>query len=155
MEDLRQFGRFLVVGCFNFVVSFAVFYLFYRHWRLSGALISPLGTVGESLGQLARGLGIDSADAALANVFGYSAGVGNSFVWNRYWTFTASHETRRQMGRFLLLNASLLLLSSASLFILTDALGWPYRPVWFVTMGLVTVINFLFSKHWVFRCTRD
>lgn len=150
-ENAAQFGRFLLVGCSNFVLSFAVFYLFYRYWRLTGALLAFLGPVGDPLSRLLARFGIGSADAALANVIGYSAGVVNSFVWNKYWTFGVRDRGASQFRRFVLLNLACLLLSSVSLFFFTDLLAWSYLPVWTVTMSAVTVINFVITRNWVFH----
>ena len=148
---MKQFGRFLLVGASNFVVSFAVFYLFYEHWRLSGPLFGVLGEVGEGLSALLARVGAGSADATLANLLGYSVGVFNSFLWNRRWTFRMTHAGSGQLRRFLLLNLACLVSSSSALFLLVDRLDWPYRPTWLITMGLITLLNFALSKHWVFR----
>ncbi len=109
------------------------------------------GQAGEGLEDFIRQLGATSLDATLANIFGYAAGIINSFIWNKLWTFQVKHETGAQFGRFLFLNFSCLILSSASLFLFTDYLGWAYLPVWFITMGIVTLLNFFISKAWVFR----
>ena len=150
-KNIKQFSRFIVVGCTNFAVSFVVFYIFYNYLKLSVLLFAVLGPAGDLLKKILQGIGAQSADAALANMIGYSAGIINSFVWNKLWTFKARHEAARQFGRFLLLNFACLLLSSLSLFILIDSLGFPYGPVWFITMATVTVINFAVSRYWVFR----
>lgn len=107
--------------------------------------------MGETVREAMVKLGAASLDATLANILGYGAGIANSFIWNKFWTFRAKSQTGVQFIRFLLLNLSCLLLSSASLFLFTDYLGWSYLPVWFVTMGFVTVINFMASKYWVFQ----
>ena len=140
----------MVVGCTNFVVSFAVFYIFYQYLKLSEPLFSLLGPAGNFLQKTIKSLGAESADAMLANIIGYSAGIINSFTWNRLWTFKARHAAAGQFGRFLVLNLVCLLLSSLSLFIFTDSLALPYGPVWFITMCIITVINFAVSKYWVF-----
>lgn len=150
-KNIKQFSRFIVVGCTNFAVSFVVFYLFYNYLKLSELLFGVLGPTGDHLQRALQEFGAESADATLANIIGYSAGIINSFVWNKLWTFKARHETVSQFGRFLLLNLACLLLSSLSLFIFIDSLGFLYGPVWFITMGMVTVINFAVSRYWVFR----
>jgi putative flippase GtrA len=147
---LKQFSKFLVVGLSNFVISFAVFYLLFNYWMLSGTFYRLLGQAGQDLESFILKLGATSLDATLANIFGYTAGVINSFIWNRSWTFRVKHQPGTQFVRFLALNLLCLLLSSASLFLFTDFLDWAYLPVWFVTMGIVTVINFGISKYWVF-----
>jgi putative flippase GtrA len=149
-HDIRQFSRFLIVGFSNFAISFAVFFLLYNYWKLSSFFYGLLGQAGKGLENSILQLGASSLDATLANIVGYAAGVINSFIWNKLWTFKAKHETAAQFGRFLTLNLSCLLLSSACLFLFTDYLGWPYLPIWFITMGFVTLLNFMISKSWVF-----
>lgn len=153
-SHISQFSRFILVGFSNFAVSFGVFYLFYNHWQLSEPFFALLGGSGRSLEALLLRSGFNSLDATLANIVGYSAGVINSFTWNKLWTFKAKHETASQFSRFLVLNLACLALSSASLFLFTDYFGLPYLPVWFITMAFVTLKNFLVSKYWVFRNVR-
>ena len=146
----RQFSRFAAVGFSNFAISFAVFYLLYNYADLSGLFFGLFGKAGHSFETFIRRFGIASLDATLANIFGYGAGVLNSFVWNKFWTFKAKHATAIQFGRFLSLNIFCLVSSSAVLFLFTDVLAWAYLPVWFAAMGAVTIVNFLLSKYWVF-----
>ena len=148
---LKQFSKFLVVGVSNFVISFAVFYLLYNFWKLSSIFYGLLGQAGKDLENLILQLGATSLDATLANIFGYGAGTINSFIWNKFWTFRAQHKTSSQFVRFLLLNITCLIFSSFCLFVFTDYLNLPYIIVWFVTMGFITVINFISSKYWVFK----
>ncbi|KPJ99726.1 MAG: hypothetical protein AMJ60_04010 [Desulfobacterales bacterium SG8_35] len=149
-SNLKQFSKFIVVGFSNFIVSFVVFYLFYNYWKLSGIFYGLLGQAGRNLENIVLQAGAVSLDATLANIVGYSAGIINSFTWNKLWTFAAKKKTAKQFGRFLVLNLFCLLLSSASLLVFTDYLGWAYLPVWFVTMGIITLVNFFISKVWVF-----
>ena len=149
-SGFKQFSKFLVVGFSNFAISFAVFFLLYNYLKPSALFYGLLGQVGKGLEEIILQLGASSLDATLANVFGYGAGIINSFIWNKLWTFQVRHETSNQFGKFVLLNIACLVLSSASLFLFTDYLGWAYLPVWFVTMGIVTLINFGVSKFWVF-----
>ena len=149
-SNLKQFSKFIVVGFSNFIVSFVVFYLYYNYWKLSGIFYSLLGQAGRNLENIVLQAGAASLDATLANIVGYSAGIINSFTWNKLWTFEAKKKTAKQFGRFLVLNLFCLLLSSAFLFVFTDYLGWAYLPVWFVTMGIITLVNFAVSKYWVF-----
>lgn len=154
-SDIKLFSKFIIVGLSNFAVSFTAFYLLYNYGKLSALLYTLLGGAGKNLESSIVSLGADSLDAALANGAAYGIGVINSFVWNKNWTFKAKQEATVQLCRFLALNLSCLLLSSASLFFWTDYLQWPYQPVWFVTMGIVTLVNFAVSKYWVFRATED
>ena len=149
-SNLKQFSKFIVVGFSNFIVSFVVFYFFYNYWKLSAIFYSLLGQAGRNLENIVLQAGAASLDATLANIVGYSAGIINSFTWNKLWTFEAKKKTAKQFGRFLVLNLFCLLLSSAFIFVFTDYLGWAYLPVWFITMGIITLVNFAVSKYWVF-----
>jgi len=149
-SNLKQFSKFIVVGFSNFIVSFVVFYYLYNYWKLSAIFYSLLGQAGRNLENIVLQAGAASLDATLANIVGYSAGIINSFTWNKLWTFEAKKKTAKQFGRFLVLNLFCLLLSSAFLFVFTDYLGWAYLPVWFITMGIITLVNFAVSKYWVF-----
>lgn len=152
---IKQFSKFLVVGLSNFAISFVVFFILYKYWKLSGVFYGLFGQSGKGLEDFILQLGATSLDASLANIFGYGAGIINSFIWNKYWTFQVKHVTAAQFGRFLVLNFFCLILSSASLFLFTDFLGWSYLLVWFITMGAVTIINYIFNKFWVFENAWD
>ena len=149
-SNVRQFSKFLVVGFLNFAISFAVFYLFFNYWKLSGPFYGLLGQTGKNLESMILQLGASSLDATLANIFGYGAGTINSFIWNKFWTFQVKYQAGTQFGRFILLNIACLVLSSLSLFIFTDFLGFSYGWIWFITMSVVTMANFSASKYWVF-----
>jgi putative flippase GtrA len=148
---LKQFSKFLVVGGSNFFISFAVFFLLYNYWKLSSIFYELLGPAGQGIENFVLQLGAVSLDATLANFFGYTAGIINSFIWNKLWTFRAKHQTASQFVRFLLLNITCLIFSSFCLFVFTDYLNLAYIIVWFVTLGFITVINFVSSKYWVFK----
>ena len=83
-------ARFVVVGCTNFVVSFAAFYWSYHYLPL-----------GESSGR-----------GAVANVLAYAAGMINSFVLNRLWTFRAEGQVAAHAFKFVALNAATLVAST-------------------------------------------
>ena len=59
-----------MVGCTNFVVSFSVFFLTFNY--------------------LPEPVRMQPPEAAVANVAAYAAGMMNSFLLNRSWTFRAA-----------------------------------------------------------------
>jgi len=147
---MKQLLRFCIVGCLNFGISYSVFFLSYRYWPFSVLLTALPEAVSEEIGIALRQLGVSSIDAACANAAGFAAGMANSFLWNKLWTFKAVAETHTQARRFIVVNLTCLLFSTAAIFVLTDLNNLPYNIVWVVTMGFVTVINFVASKYWVF-----
>lgn len=146
----RQLVRFLIVGCLNVAVTFAVFVLCYRRLELGSVLLAAAGSAGTWLGEALGRLGVGSIDAAVANFVGYLAGMVNSFVLNKAWTFEARGRTWQQMQRFVTLNVAGLLGSTLIMFVGVDLLGAPYLPVFVGTVVLTTVFHFLGNKHWTF-----
>lgn len=123
--ELAQFLRFGLVGVANTATSYLVIRL------------------------LADGLGLP-----LASAVGYVAGVVQSFVFNRFWTF---HDTRtvgtgRWAGealRFILVN-----MVCGGLFTLVNSLATPHiglLPATLVGVAMVTPLGFILNKVIVFR----
>lgn len=127
--DLRHpFARFAIVGCANFVVSFSTFYASYH--------LLPTGLV--------------DIRAAMANVLAYGAGLLNSFVLNRLWTFRAGGSMAAHAMRFALLNAVTLVAGTVILLVLVDWAGLPPVAVWLpLTLATLTT-HYLGMKHWAF-----
>jgi putative flippase GtrA len=122
-------ARFVVVGGSNFVVSFSAFYGAFHYL--------PLG------GWNGRG--------ALANVLAYAAGMINSFLLNRTWTFRARGPVAVHALRFTALNAATLLFSTGAVHLLVDRAGWPALAVWLPLTLVILVTHYLGMKHWAFE----
>jgi putative flippase GtrA len=124
----HPFVRFVVVGCANFVVSFAAFYASYLYLPLD-----------ESSGR-----------GAVANVLAYCAGLVNSFVLNRLWTFRAEGHVAVHALKFGLLNAATLVASTAIVLVLVDRAGLPALAVWLPLTLAILATHYLGMKHWAF-----
>ena len=118
-----QFLRFCMVGLGNTAVDFTVFFL--------------LNQVGVLY--------------LLAQVLSYSAGVVNSFILNRKWTFRMTRKTNvAEVGKFIIVNGLSLLLSSGMLYFLHDANN---MNLWIAKIAATAVgiaVNFIGSYIWVF-----
>ena len=120
--------RFIVVGCANFVVSFAAFYGSYQYLPL-----------GESSGR-----------GAVANVLAYAAGMINSFVLNRLWTFRAQGHVAVHAFKFAALNAVTLVGSTVVVLVLVDWAGFSALAVWLPLTIAILSAHYLGMKHWAF-----
>jgi len=136
-------ARFALVGCTNFIVSFTVFYLSFNY-------LPP-----DTVASLARGFG--AADAALhpplaaaANLLAYLAGMVNSFLLNRSWTFRAAGNAWPQAMRFAAVNLFSLAMSTLASFALVDVLHYPSLAVWVPVTVVVVLVNYFGCKHWAF-----
>jgi len=120
-KEKQAVWRFGLVGVSNTAVDFAVFFL------LTAA----------------------GAKAAVAQAVAYGAGVINSYIWNRRWTFQMRQKANiGELFRFLVVNGLSL---GVSLVVLLVA--EPFEPLWFAK-GAATMagmaVNFIGSRCWVF-----
>jgi putative flippase GtrA len=122
-----QVARFVIVGCANFVVSFAAFYASYRYL--------PVDDIGRG---------------AVANVLAYCAGMFNSFMLNRLWTFRAEGPVATHALKFVLLNAATLAASTAVVWVLVDMAGFEPLAVWLPLTIAILTAHYLGMKHWAF-----
>jgi putative flippase GtrA len=119
--------RFGVVGASNAVLSLGVFWL--------------------CLHSLPRW----SFRASAAQALAYAAGTVWSYYANRRWTFASQAGVASEALRFVALQVSLGLLSSAAVGWAVDRHHFPAGPSWVVVMIGITVLNFVVSKYWAFR----
>lgn len=122
-----QLFKFGIVGVVNTAVDFGVFTL------LTSAL---------------------NASPMVSQVAGYSAGVANSFIMNKLWTFESKDSkvgTHIELLRFVVINAVSLGISLAGIYILNSQMGMnKYLAKVFVTI-LAQAVNYIGYKMWVFK----
>jgi putative flippase GtrA len=124
MASLRQFLIFGCVGLLNTAVHFAVFEVLLR-------------LVGLPL--------------LLASAIGYSAGVANSYVLNRMWTFAVkTRASTVEFGKFVAVNVAALLLNLVVLEQLTS-MGLTPEVSQVLAIGASLTANFAGNKWWAFR----
>ena len=134
-------ARFALVGCTNFVVSFTAFFLSFNY--LPPSVVAAIVGTGSASAH--------PPQAAVANVIAYLAGMINSFLLNRTWTFRAtSGSALPQALRFTAVSLFSLTMSTAVTFALVDVLGLPSLAVWVPLTAVVVVVNYLGCKYWAF-----
>ena len=122
--ELVRLRRFCLVGGLNTLVDGGVFALL----NLAGLSWAPAHTVS------------------------YSAGVVNSFVWNRFWTFERrGRPAGPEMLRFVLLNLLSWGLALGTIAVLTQAWAWPVLAAKVGAIAVSLLVNFAGSRLWVFR----
>jgi len=127
--------RFALVGVSNFFVSLAVFFLCYR--------LLVAGNLPVLRGQA-------SGAAAIANVVAYIAGMINSFLWNRSWTFRARGKILPQAVRFTVVNLVSLALGTVAMYVFVDQRGFPELAIFMPLAVVITLLNYYGSKLWAF-----
>lgn len=87
-----------------------------------------------------------------ANIIGYIAGLMNSFIWNRSWTFKADDgHIKKQAILFIAVWGICYLLQLAILYLCTELFGiYEYLSV-FIGMVTYTGISFILNKFITFN----
>jgi putative flippase GtrA len=124
--------------------------LFYRVFPLATFVLDATGSLGARLANDLARLGVHSIDAGVANTVGALAGMVNSFILNKRWTFEAGGLTKLQVRRFIILNILVISGSTLIIFVFIDLLRAPYLLIWIITTGLAMIVNFLGNKYWTF-----
>ncbi|ANF98297.1 GtrA family protein [Paenibacillus bovis] len=87
---------------------------------------------------------------APAQVISYAAGTANSYFWNRRWTFEQGKGWNiGELLRFLLVNGIVAAITTIAISFMSAVI-----PVWIAKVAVTLlglIINFGFSKLWVFR----
>ena len=121
----QELIRFLLVGVSNTTVSYLVFLLGYHILFVGDTLISqPLS---------------------------YSIGIAWSYFWNRKWTFQSSAVVKSEFLRFLIVQIALLFLSTALIYYAVDWWNIDASICWIFVMLLITALNFMLTKRYVFK----
>ena len=121
----QELIRFLLVGVSNTTVSYLVFLLGYHVLFVGDTLISqPLS---------------------------YSIGIAWSYFWNRKWTFQSSAVVSKEFLRFLIVQIALLFLSTALIYYAVDWWNIDASICWIFVMLLITALNFMLTKRYVFK----
>lgn len=125
-ENAPQMFPFIIVGLINTAIDFGIFLLLNNIFEMS-YILSQLG--------------------------GYSAGILNSFILNKFWTFKNHIKSQikfYQFGMFLIINGVTLTITIISLVLLIDLLESPVIFAKVIIIVLTQVINFIGYKNLVF-----
>jgi putative flippase GtrA len=120
-----QFVRYAAVGVLGWVISISSFALLYH---------------------------VVGASSFVAAAMAFCLALTNNFLWNRHWTFEASHgPVGFQATRFVIVNVSAFLFSLVVLRLAIDVAGLP--PVLSQAIAVVTAAppNFVAHRIWSFR----
>jgi putative flippase GtrA len=123
-KEKQAVWRFAIVGAGNTAVDFVVFFV----------------------------LAALSVPATAAQIASYGAGMANSYIWNRRWTFEVKRKANiGEFLRFLAVNG-LSLGASLAVLLAMERLA----PLWLAKMAATMAgmtVNFIGSRVWVFAET--
>jgi putative flippase GtrA len=124
-------------------------------WLVQAVKFGAVGVLNTALDLglyfvLTRWLGL-GALPVVAKSISYSAGILNSFLWNKYWTFQSKSGTWATLLPFIVTNLVGLGINTGMLQLCLKIFGMPEL----VALGLATLStlawNFIISKFVVFR----
>ena len=97
---------------------------------------------------LVEGAGVHYRTAA---VLAFCVAVTNNFLWNRHWTFKATHgHAGFQAARFLVVSLIALVFNLIVLELLVSVAGVPKIPAQAIAVLAATPLNFVGNKLWSF-----
>ncbi|MBB6091636.1 putative flippase GtrA [Povalibacter uvarum] len=129
MGSARQFLVFALIGVINTAVHFVVFVLLLR---------------------------VFGVPMLAASAIGYCAGVANSYVMNRLWTFkVTTRANSKEFLRFAAVNVVSLGINLLVLKYLTESAGLGPEVAQIGAIGASLVANFAGNKWWAFAGARE
>lgn len=88
----------------------------------------------------------------VAHSLSYTAGLVNSFFWNKFWTFKQPAAFKLSEAiKFVIVNITALGVSGLVLFIAQSFLTFPEELAKLFALPFSLAINYLGNKKWVFR----
>ena len=87
----------------------------------------------------------------LAMTLLYAAGVAQTFVFNKHWSFSSTGPSGTQFRRYFLAYAGGYGLNLLALFLLVDVLGWAHQVAQGILILIIALLLFLLQKFWIFR----
>jgi len=124
METIKQVIKYGLVGVSNTLITAAVIWVMMKMFDCS---------------------------AILSNIAGYTAGVLNSFVLNKKWTFRSSDSWLSSAARFGAVFAICYLLQFSLLLYLNKTLSIDQYYNQLIAMAFYTAVNFLMNKFYTFK----
>jgi putative flippase GtrA len=126
MSIFLQFAKFGIVGVSNTIVTAVVIWLLLK---------------------------MAHATDVVANIIGYGAGVINSFVWNRKWTFAVDSKIKDTFLKFILTFVISYFVQFGIMKLLICTL--PIDNYWCHLMAMIpyTIVNFMLNKYYTFKNT--
>lgn len=125
METLKQAVKYGIVGVSNTLITMAVIWVMMK---------------------------VFGCREGLSNITGYVAGIVNSFVWNKQWTFKGSSTGwMKGMTRFGIAFAVCYALQYALVLFLNSHLTIDHYYNHLIGMVFYTAINFLMNKFYTFK----
>ncbi|MCC8142692.1 MAG: GtrA family protein [Tannerellaceae bacterium] len=124
VETFKQAIKYGIVGVSNTVITAVVIWI------------------------MMKGLG---ASDIFSNITGYVAGVLNSFIWNKQWTFQSSAGWAGSALRFGIVFGICYLLQLGLLMYLNATLTIDPYYNQLIAMAFYTVINFIMNKFYTFK----
>lgn len=123
-QSLLQLLKFGVVGVSNTLITAIIIWLMLRVFHFSDYF---------------------------ANITGYTAGLANSYFWNRRWTFTSKSKPAGTILKFILVFAISYLFQLANLYLLLNYTTFDTYICQLLSIVVYTGINFLLNKYYTFN----
>lgn len=133
-QKYKEIVNYLIVGGLTTVIALAVYYI-----------------------TLATFLDPDSAiQLQIANVLSWTSGVLFAYVTNRKFVFESKQDNKiKEFTGFVSARIVTLLIDMGFMWLTVTVLQWSYIIMKLISQVITTVLNYLFSKFFVFKKIKD
>lgn len=124
-------------------------------WHIQLSRYAMVGLASNASGYLLyllftyMGIGHKTAMSLL-----YAVGVGQTFYFNRSWSFEHNGRASSALIRYATAYAFGYALNLAALMLLVDSWGWPHQWVQAALIFVLAGTLFLLQRYWVFRSSQ-
>lgn len=119
----RQLFKYSIVGIFNTAIGLTVIYFFFNVLKFN---------------------------YVVANIFGYACGLGNSFVWNKKWTFKSSQHYSKEIVPFLIVFGISYAANLLAVIISVEFIKIHPNIAQILGIAAYSSTNFLINRYWTF-----
>ena len=122
-QIFKQFLKYSIVGILNTIIGLGTIFVLYNVYEVN---------------------------YILANIFGYSFGLINSFIWNKRWTFKSVNHYSKEIIPFLLIFIVSYFANLITLIINVEIFKIVPNISQVLGIGAYSITNFLLNKKWTF-----
>ncbi len=87
----------------------------------------------------------------ISNIIGYAAGLINSFIWNKFWTFRSSGNTGSEILRFIIVFAIAYIIQLGALILMKERIGIMSEIAQVLGVGVYAATGFILNKYLTFN----
>lgn len=123
-KSIFEFIKFCFVGVLNTIITLSIIFILMKIFRVN---------------------------YIISNVIGYIAGLINSFIWNKLWTFNSKGDFKRELVLFLIVYGIVYVMQLVFLIFIKEIIKVPVDIAQIIGMVFYTIVGFIGNKFITFN----